>query len=119
MAEYINVFKHYTDFKGRARRSEFWTFNLMHFVFCLLFIALTILYRPFIILYSLYSLGAIVPGIAVAIRRLHDINREGLWFLIQFVPLVGGIWFLILMIKEGTIGTNTYGVDPKEVSAFY
>ena len=57
-------------------------------------------------------LGLIVPGIAVAVRRLHDTNRSGWWLLLCFVPFVGAIVLLVWMCSEGTKGANKYGDEP-------
>lgn len=64
----------------------------------------------------LYSLAFLLPTIAVVVRRLHDIGKSGWWYLISFIPLVGVIWFLVLMCMDGTHGENKYGLDPKEGS---
>ncbi|WP_461427545.1 DUF805 domain-containing protein [Gymnodinialimonas sp.] len=52
-----------------------------------------------------------LPGLAVTIRRLHDTNRSGAWYFIQLVPLIGVIWFLVLMCLPGTHGNNRFGPD--------
>ncbi|WP_050761434.1 DUF805 domain-containing protein [Jannaschia sp. CCS1] len=52
-----------------------------------------------------------LPGLAVTIRRLHDTDRSGAWYFIQLVPLIGFIWFLVLMCLPGTYGTNRFGGD--------
>ena len=62
---------------------------------------------------SLYSLAILVPGLAVSIRRLHDIGKSGWWLLINIIPFVGFFWFLILTVREGDKGSNAYGPDPK------
>lgn len=52
-----------------------------------------------------------LPGLSVTIRRLHDTNRSGAWWFIQLVPLIGFIWFIVLMCLPGTHGTNRFGDD--------
>ena len=54
-----------------------------------------------------------LPYLGVSIRRLHDTDRSGWWFLIVLVPLIGPIWFLVLTFLDGTIGDNRFGPDPK------
>jgi uncharacterized membrane protein YhaH (DUF805 family) len=61
----------------------------------------------------LYSLAVLVPGIAVAVRRLHDIDKSGWWLLISLIPLIGAIWLIVLLATEGTRGSNPFGADPK------
>lgn len=58
-------------------------------------------------------LALIIPGIAVAVRRLHDQDKPGWWLLLVFVPIIGAIVLLVFMFLEGTKGDNQYGPDPK------
>lgn len=117
---YLQVLKKYADFSGRARRKEYWMFVLFNILFTIvagildnvLGIAIAgVGYGP---LYGLYSLVLIIPGLAVGVRRLHDIGKSGWMMLVVFIPLVGAIWLIILMVKEGDAGENQYGSDPKE-----
>ena len=111
---YVKVLKNYATFSGRARRKEYWMFALCNFFICILLGVLMAVLGVFgIVLYVLYGLGIIIPSLAVLVRRLHDTNRSGAWFFISLVPLVGGIWLLILTFLEGTRGDNNYGPDPK------
>lgn len=61
----------------------------------------------------IYGLAALIPGLAVSVRRLHDINKSGWWILISLVPCVGGLILLILDCIEGDPGDNQYGPNPK------
>ena len=121
MEWYIKVIKSYSDFNGRARRKEYWMFTLWNFIFALLAVLLDysfgivyplVGYGP---LYIAYALFVLVPGIAVAVRRLHDIGKSGWMYLVAFIPIAGFILLLILFIKEGDQGNNSYGEDPKEL----
>lgn len=116
---YLKVFKQYFDFKGRARRKEYWMFVLFNLIFAIaaaildnvLGIALpSIYYGP---IYGIYNLLVFIPSLSVLVRRLHDINKSGLMFFVLLIPLVGAIWLLVLLFTEGTIGENKYGADPK------
>ena len=62
---------------------------------------------------GLYALAAIVPCLALTVRRLHDTDRGGLWILISLVPLIGGVVLFVFMLLEGTSGGNRFGPDPK------
>ncbi|NPE22030.1 DUF805 domain-containing protein [Fusibacter sp. A1] len=64
-------------------------------------------------MYYLYALIVVIPSFALTFRRLHDINKSAWWILISWIPLIGQIWFFILMVTEGTLGGNTFGSDPK------
>ncbi|PHM36321.1 DUF805 domain-containing protein [Xenorhabdus innexi] len=111
---YLQVLKNYADFSGRARRKEYWMFYLFHMLaFLVVGILAAILGDTFgAILYVIYFLGTIIPSLAVTVRRLHDSNRSGWWFLLCFVP-VAGIVVFIFTVLEGTEGSNDYGADPK------
>ena len=64
-------------------------------------------------IYALLALATFIPGLAVGIRRLHDVGKSGWFYLIIFIPIIGIIWLLILFFTEGTQGPNQYGPDPK------
>jgi uncharacterized membrane protein YhaH (DUF805 family) len=121
MKWYLKVLKQYTDFNGRARRTEYWMYLLFNIIF--LFAAaildniLGLKFSPEIpygFIYIIYALAVFIPGLAVTVRRLHDVDKSGWFVLIAFIPLVGAIWLLILYCTEGIPGTNQYGVNPKE-----
>ena len=71
--------------------------------------------RPLLVLFVLYSLAITVPKISVTIRRLHDTGRIGWWCLINLVPVVGWIVFLVYMVQDSQSGTNQYGLNPKGI----
>ena len=117
------MFENYSNFSGRARRSEYWYFRLATAVIFFVFIALAIIvsiigggflgFPVAIGLIALYSLIALIPSLAVTVRRMHDLGKSGWSVLISFIPLVGPIWFLVLLATEGEHGENYYGPDPK------
>ncbi|AZS49622.1 DUF805 domain-containing protein [Entomomonas moraniae] len=121
---YLGVFKKYADFSGRARRMEYWMFNLFNIIiltvlFILMFAFVdgqtqqfTTMSAIFGIILVIYCLGTILPSIAVTVRRLHDTDRSGAWFFINFVPYIGGLVLLIFMCLNGTPGSNRFGEDP-------
>lgn len=127
MKWYIKVLKNYVTFTGRARRKEFWMFFLFDFLFCIITAILDILlgtsfkqtlygtaveyYYGWI--YVVYSLAVFMPGLAVSVRRLHDIGKSGWYLLISLIPIVGAIIVLVWDCKEGDKGDNKYGSDPK------
>ena len=108
MNYYVNALKNYATFSGRARRKEYWMF----FLFNLIFSAAA----GMLGLTALYSLATFIPRIAVAVRRLHDIGKTGWWYFIVLIPVIGGIWYLILMCTDSKYGTNTYGENPKGIN---
>lgn len=124
---YLKVLKQYADFSGRARRKEFWMFLLFYMiVFFLLGLTLAIIEEILSlsgetaltitnIATGLYAFAMIIPWLAVSVRRLHDIGKSGWMFLIVFIPIIGRIWLLILMLTHGDICDNKYGPDPKDI----
>ena len=81
-------FKKFFDFKGRASRSEYWYFTLFIMVGYVVGFTLGFIAPVFFIINGIFFLVIIIPWVAVAARRLHDINKSG-WF--QLIPLPAGI----------------------------
>ncbi|HEX3100771.1 MAG TPA: DUF805 domain-containing protein [Pyrinomonadaceae bacterium] len=115
---YLEVLKKYAVFSGRASRKEYWMFVLFNVIFAVVAAILDnvlglamkdVGYGP---LYSLYALATFIPGLAVGVRRLHDIGKSGWYFLLAFIPCVGGIIVLVFMATAGDPGENEYGPDP-------
>lgn len=111
MSYYLGVLKKYAVFEGRASRKEYWMFVLFNIIISLAISSLFGLMKvP--ALACIYSLAILVPSIAVTVRRLHDIGKAGTWYFIVFVPIIGGIWLIVLLATAGTTGSNQYGDDP-------
>ena len=108
MNYYLKVLQNYANFNGRARRSEYWYFVLFNMIisFGIGFLG-GMLELP--ILGTIYSLGVLIPSIAVGVRRMHDVGKSG-WFVL--IP----IYNLILALTEGEVGDNEYGPDPKALT---
>ncbi len=119
---YLKVLKQYADFNGRARRKEYWMFVLFNMIFAIFamildnVLGLTAGELPYGVFYFLYALVVLIPGLAVSVRRLHDIGKSGWMFLISLIPLIGGIWLLVLMVTDSNSSENEYGPNPKEVT---
>lgn len=62
---------------------------------------------------SVYGLATLIPMISLAVRRLHDIEKSGWWYLLNCIPCIGSIILIVFFCKEGTAGSNRYGDDPK------
>lgn len=116
------VFENYANFTGRARRKEYWYFTLANLLILLFIYVLGSALSEggsenpddvYMIILGLYFLATMLPNIAVTVRRLHDTNKSGWYYLVSFIPYAGGIWMLVLTVAEGTNGTNKYGPDPK------
>lgn len=66
------------------------------------------------IFYFVYLAATFIPTLAVTARRLHDMGKSGTWFFVYFVPLIGGIWLLVLLFTDSQPGMNKWGYNPKE-----
>jgi uncharacterized membrane protein YhaH (DUF805 family) len=110
---YIEVLKKYAVFTGRARRKEYWMFVLFNVIisFALGFME-SLAGGPGIIA-NIYALAVFLPGLAVSVRRLHDVGKSGWFMFIALIPLVGAIWLLVLYCTDSQPGENQYGVNPK------
>jgi uncharacterized membrane protein YhaH (DUF805 family) len=122
MNYYFKVLQNYATFNGRARRSEYWMFYLFNTIFTIVAaLADNILglavegigYGP---VYGLYVLAMIIPGLAVLVRRLHDVGKSGWMFLIALIPIIGAIWLLVLLCTDSQPGDNKWGSNPKEIT---
>jgi uncharacterized membrane protein YhaH (DUF805 family) len=120
---YVEVLKKYAVFGGRARRKEYWFFVLFNILIAIGLTMVDVLigtFNPqlgFGVLYGLYALAVLIPGLAVSVRRLHDTSRSGWWLLIALVPIIGPIILLVFMVGDSTPGANQYGPNPKGVGA--
>ena len=134
--------KRYAQFSGRSRRKEYWMFILFVIIASVLIaIVESILGLDKMLettgpISAMFSLGTLIPYIAVAVRRLHDTNRSGWWLLLPLIPyalvvggvvtmnmalaVIGGIaafaagvTVLVFLCLGGTDGPNRFGEDPK------
>lgn len=119
----------YADFGGRARPSEYWFWCLAVLaaygvVFVAFLVPALVTMDPVTqepgvlgtigsVLWLVIGLGTAVPLISAAVRRLHDTGRSGWFYLLTFVPLVGGVIGIVLLALPGQSGPNEYGPDPK------
>lgn len=129
MEWYLKVMRdNYANFKGRARRKEYWMYTL---IFTVLLIALmTIMFSVLsfsdetgietgpsvyltVILVIVFLFAHLIPSIALTVRRLHDTGKSGWWYLIVFVPYLGNFVIFIFTLIDGDRGDNKYGSNPK------
>ena len=116
---FIDALKYAVNFSGRARRKAYWMFVLFYVIFAFVAGVLdgilgTVNPKTGMgAIGGLYIFLMLLPLIALSIRRLHDTDRSGWWFLINFVPLIGGLVFFVFTLLEGTRGDNRFGPDPK------
>lgn len=123
-----SVYKNYLNFNGRAARSEYWNFFLFSIVTSIVIMVVEVTlgmgHGSFMHggggfsvamsggpLSTIWSLVNIIPGIAVGVRRLHDLDKSGWWLLIAFIPLIGAIILIVWLATKGTTGPNRFGED--------
>ena len=106
--------RNYVTFSGRASRSEFWYWALFALLVSIASSIIDHTIFPFAStgpIEGLTSLVLFLPGLAVSIRRLHDIDRSGWWWLIAFT-VIGIVLLIVWACTRGTAGANRYGPDP-------
>ena len=106
-------FSNYVNFKDRSSRSEYWWPQLAIFIGLVVVVLLGGLLGETLggLLISIAYLAIIIPSIAVGIRRLHDLDKSGWFYLLALVPFVSLV-LLFWFCQKGTTGSNTYGSDP-------
>ncbi len=124
----------YATFRGRASRSEYWWFQLFYWLVLLVLILLPVavaallssggdemspLFFLIMIPGGIFALAMLLPLIAVQVRRFHDRNMAGWWYLVlavlSAIPYVGflaSLAILVISVLEGTQGPNRFGSDP-------
>lgn len=103
------VLERYAQFDGRSARPEFWWYVLAGVIINVVLNLLSTASDIFTILAYIYALAVLIPGIAVAIRRLHDTGKSGWFLLLGLIPCIGAIILIVFWATEGTRGPNQYG----------
>jgi len=116
---YLKVLRQYSDFEGRAQRSEYWFFVLINVIVTFILAFLDSAFGMFDpqtgwgVLSAVYALALFLPSLAVSVRRLHDTGRSGWWMLLLFVPMVGALVLIFFFVLESQADANRYGMNPK------
>lgn len=121
-------YRRYADFSGRSCRTEYWMFHLLWVLVLIVITGVLFASRDvsgssssiggpvidglLLGVIGAFFLGSLIPMIAVTVRRFHDQDKSGWFYLLNFVPYVGGIIVFVFMCIEGTRGPNQYGSDP-------
>ncbi|WP_338589666.1 DUF805 domain-containing protein [Shewanella khirikhana] len=114
MEYFIGALKKYADFTGRARRKEYWMFVLFYLIFYLVTVGIDMALGTTFIA-AIFSLGLLLPSLAIGARRLHDTGRSGWWQLLYFIPLIGAIVLLVFFCQDSQ-DENDYGANPKALA---
>ena len=108
-----SVLGQYTNFGGRARRSEYWLWTLTVTSAALVALLASVVSAALGVLLQLALLVVVlVPGLAVLVRRLHDTDRPAWWLLLFLVPF-GSLAVLVFLCLPGQDRPNRYGPSPK------
>ena len=122
-----NVINNYSNFNGRARRSEFWLWYIINMIIAIIFgiIVFLIFYlinfspndKNFfaaivLIIAGIYGMVILIPSLSVQVRRLHDTGRSGWWCLLIFLQ-IGVAVLLIMSLRDSEEKENEYGQSPK------
>jgi uncharacterized membrane protein YhaH (DUF805 family) len=107
MKWFFEALTKYATFSGRSRRKEYWYFTLFYVILAIVFAVFAKLanFDPSVAM-RILQLGLFIPSLAVGVRRMHDVDKNG-WYVI--IP----IYNIILACTSGTVGDNQYGPDPK------
>ena len=115
MSGYINAMRRYFEFGGRTSRAQFWLFILFYIIIMII----AVIIDSFVlgwqegqgipILVMIVALVHLIPSLSAGVRRLHDTDRSGWWWFINFVPIIGPVWLIVLYCFAGTPGSNRFG----------
>ena len=108
------ITKNFINFDGKAGRKEYWMF----FLLCLpinILVTVTdkLIFGDALLFRGLYILIIFLPDLGLSVRRLHDIGKHWTWVLITIIPIIGPLYFTILMATEGIKDDTEFGPDPK------
>ncbi|EGV15902.1 DUF805 domain-containing protein [Thiocapsa marina] len=111
LSAYFDAWRKYSDFKGRANRTQYWSFMLIN-----LFVLVFLSDPDGGFAFMFYLIAILLPSLAVTVRRMHDSNHRGWWLLVVLIPNLGGIFLLValsyLTLRQGTPDANRFGAVP-------
>ena len=105
---YVSFWTKGFDFKGRSTRNEYWLgavlANFIVLVLISIIVGVTTAINEYLglffnLIYILYVLGQIIPSISICIRRVRDMGKSWQWIFINLIPIVGGIWYIVLLCQ--------------------
>ena len=95
---------------------QYWLFMLCGLILSAVLAVLALLPGiggVFNVLMSIIGIALFIPGISAGVRRLHDVGRPGIHYLVILIPLIGLILLIMWTAKEGVPEANEYGPNPK------
>ena len=112
MDYFLDAYRQFVNFQGRASRKQYWMFYLFYVIFYIICAVFDDLLQTGGLLMALFALVSILPSIAIVTRRLHDIDKSGWWQLLVFIPVIGAIVLLVFLVMKGTETENRFGSVP-------
>jgi uncharacterized membrane protein YhaH (DUF805 family) len=100
-------------FSGRSSRSEYWWWILAGILFQIICTIIAVLGNVGVA--AIFPVLLIPPTTTVIVRRLHDVEKSGWFFLIVLIPIVGILYLIYLFIQEGNMSENIYGSVPTNI----
>ncbi len=97
MNAYLQAWKRSFDYTGRSSRPDYWLFVLVNLIVIVVLAVLAGRTEALQALLTLYTVAQIVPHLPVTVRRLRDAGKEWPWIFIGLVPVIGGIWLIVLL----------------------
>ena len=120
VACYLDAWRKYFTFSGRATRKDYWGFFLINIlVSALIGLVEVIIGMDDLFISSLYSLAVICPNITLCTRRLHDVGKSGWWQIVSVIPLINFYLLYLLWIKPGKNEENKYGAPVAAAQPLY
>ena len=113
---YKKYWKNYSNFDGRTSKRDYWIVFLWNTVlsFCLGFTDLVInssgntAEASFGLLFGIFVMVNLIPTFSILVRRLHDINKSGLYYFVIFIPLAGPFILLYYLTRDTNDDNNNY-----------
>ena len=100
MKEYLDMWKNYTNFSGRTSLRGYWFAVLGNVIVSFMIGFITGILPRLAFIATLYSLAALIPSLAITVRRMRDAGKKWTWIFISFVPLVGAIILIVMLCKH-------------------
>ena len=125
MQYFMNPIKQYAQFTGRATRQEFWMWVLWIIGISMVLAIIDLVAGTNIdiggtpempvkqgILGGVFNLFILIPGISMAVRRLHDTGKSGAWWFLNFVCVIGTVVLIVFYATSSSPEDNQYGPNP-------
>lgn len=109
---YEKMWRNFLNFHGRTSRADYWRAVAVNFGVYLILAYAGSNSGAAQLIYMLYLIAAIVPSLAMGVRRLHDRGSSTWWILLALIPIAGSIALLVMMLRPGDLGANRYGPAP-------